>query len=145
MIRAVFDTTVLISAFLRPGGVSDELLTLAGKEFTFLLSAPIIAETERKLLTSPKIRKRYHYPDEAVERYVERLSELAALAGLVESLPPLSGVVRDPNDDVIVATAVAALADHLVARDKDLLDLGDYQGTPIITPEVFRGLLRRKA
>ena len=70
MIRAVFDTTVLISAFLRPGGVSDELLTLAGKEFAFLLSAPIIAETRRKLLTSPKIRKRYHYPDEAVERYV---------------------------------------------------------------------------
>jgi putative PIN family toxin of toxin-antitoxin system len=141
----VLDTTVLISAFLRPRGVSDELLTLADKEFAFLLSAPIVAEARRKLLTSEKIRKRYHYPDEAAERYVERLSELAALAGLVEQLPPLSGVVRDPNDDVIVATAAAAQADYLVARDKDLLDLGHYQGMPILTAEVFRGLLRRRA
>ncbi len=31
MRRAVFDSTVLISAFLRPGGLSDELLTLAAQ------------------------------------------------------------------------------------------------------------------
>jgi predicted nucleic acid-binding protein len=29
MRRVVFDTTILVSAFLRPGGLADELVTLA--------------------------------------------------------------------------------------------------------------------
>ncbi len=31
MRRVVFDTTLLVSAFLRPGGLADELLTLAAE------------------------------------------------------------------------------------------------------------------
>ncbi len=62
MTRAVFDSTVLISAFLRPGGLSDELLSLATDErFVLLLSPAIIAETWRKLLTSARLQARYHY------------------------------------------------------------------------------------
>lgn len=61
----------------------------------------------------------------------------------MDALPPLHGVVRDPNDDVIVATAVAAGAAYLVARDKDLLALKSYKGTTMVTPEAFRGLLRQ--
>jgi putative PIN family toxin of toxin-antitoxin system len=142
MIKAVFDTTVLISAFLRPKGVSDELLDLAASaRFSLILSVSILAETARKLLTSEKIRRSYSYPDDAVHRYLQKLSNLAEL---VAELPPLRGVVRDPNDDVIVATAVAAGAEYLVARDKDLLDLRSYEDITIITPEAFRGLLRQQ-
>ena len=53
MRRVVFDTTVLISAFLRPGGLSDELLVLAANgDFELLLAEAIITETRNKLLTS---------------------------------------------------------------------------------------------
>ena len=141
MSRAVFDTTVLISAFLRPGGVSDELLDLASSaEFSLILSTPILDETANKLLTSKRIRARYGYPDEDARRYLEKLD---GLCELVDELPPLSGVVRDPNDDVVLATAVAANATYLVSRDKDLLDLGAYEGIAIVTPEEFRGFLRQ--
>jgi putative PIN family toxin of toxin-antitoxin system len=139
MPRAVFDSTVLISAFLRRDGVSAELIGLADAAFTLVLSPEIIAETRRKLLTSEKIRQRYRYTDEEVEEHCRGLVELA---DPVHDLPPLSGVVRDPNDDAVVATAVAAGADYLVSRDKDLRVLGSYQGIAIITPEDFRGLLR---
>lgn len=142
MIRATFDTTVLISAFLRPGGVSDELLDLASTaEFSLVLSAPILDETGGKLLTSRRIRARYRYPDRDVRRYAEKLRDLAEL---VVDLPPLRGVVRDPNDDVVLATALAAGAAYLVSRDKDLLDLGAYGDVAILTPEEFRGLLREQ-
>ena len=140
MPRAVFDSTVLISAFLRPGGVSDELLDLTAEEaFVLLLAPEILAETTRKLLTSEKIRRRYGYSDEDVHGYARKLAQLA---DPVRDLPPLAGVVRDPEDDVIVAAAVAATANYLVSRDKDLRALGSYQGIAILTPEVFRGLLR---
>ena len=43
MRRVVFDTTVLVSAFLRPGGLADELLTLAAEgQFELVLSSAII-------------------------------------------------------------------------------------------------------
>ena len=139
MPRTVFDTTVLISAFLKRSGISGELLSLAGDEFILVLSPEIVTETEIKLLTKERLRKSATYTDDQAREYCRGLAELAEL---VTDLPPLSGVVRDPNDDMIVATAVKASADYLVSRDKDLLALGSYQGTIIITPEAFRGLLR---
>jgi predicted nucleic acid-binding protein len=51
-------------------------------------------------------------------------------------------VVRDPNDDVILASAIAAGADYLVTRDKNLLSLGAYEGISIIKPETFLHVLR---
>ena len=57
--------------------------------------------------------------------------------------PPEVRIVRDPNDDAIVACAVAAGADYLVTRDKDLLSIKAHQGIAVISPEAFLALLRR--
>lgn len=49
MRRPVFDTTILISAFLRQGGLSDELIALASAgRFELVLSPAIILETWRE-------------------------------------------------------------------------------------------------
>jgi uncharacterized protein len=140
-LRAVFDTSVLVSAFIDRTGLSSELLRLAGDAFTLLLAPPIVAETESKLLTKRQLRRKNAYADATVGEYCRALELLAAM---VTDLPPLSGVVRDPNDDVIVAAALAARADYLVSRDKDLLALGSYQGVAVVTPEAFRGILRQR-
>jgi uncharacterized protein len=140
MRRVVFDTTVLISAFLRPGGLSDELLVLAAHgDFELLLAEAIIAETRNKLLTSKRLRGRYAYGDAVVARFCRALG---LLAQIVTDLPSLTGVVRDPDDDVILACATKGRADAVITRDKDLLSLGSYQGIAVITPEIFRQQLR---
>jgi predicted nucleic acid-binding protein len=46
-------------------------------------------------------------------------------------------VVRDPKDDIFVATAVAGQADCIVSEDHDLLDLKTVSGIPIIDTEDF--------
>ena len=43
-------------------------------------------------------------------------------------------VSRDPDDDVLLACAVAARADLIVSGDDDVLALKQYRGIPIITP-----------
>jgi predicted nucleic acid-binding protein len=48
-----------------------------------------------------------------------------------------------PEDDMVLGCAVAAGADYLVTRDKDLLSLVEYAGIKIVTPEVFRAVLRQ--
>ena len=141
MRRAVFDTTVLISAFIRPGGLADELLTLAAEgRFELVLSSPIIIETWRKLVSSDHIRARYPFSDERVHIFCLSLSQISA--DVLRSTKPLSGVVRDPNDDMIIACAIDSQADTIVSRDKDLLSLGAFRGVPIVSPEIFRHQLR---
>ncbi len=43
-------------------------------------------------------------------------------------------VCRDPGDDMFLECAALAKADLLVAGDKDLLILGAYKGTRVVTP-----------
>ena len=141
MRRVVFDTTILVSAFLRPGGLADELLTLAAEDqFELVLSSAIIIETWRTLMSNERIRAEYPFSDERVHIYCLSLSEQAT--EVLRATPPLSGIVRDPRDDMIVACAVAGDADTVVSRDKDLLSLGSYRAISIMTPEAFRQELR---
>jgi uncharacterized protein len=141
MRRAIFDSTVLVAAFLRPGGLADELVTMAAEgHFNLVLSSAIILETWRTLLSEDHIRSRYRYSDERTCIFCLGLGEIAA--NVLRRIAPLSGIVRDPRDDMIIACALDGGADTIVSRDKDLLALGAYQGIAIVAPETFRGQLR---
>jgi uncharacterized protein len=138
-LTAVIDSTVLISAFLTKGGVSDELLRYAREGvFVVFLSEEILIETEHTL-SYPRIRARYTYTDEDVTDFLDRL-RLAA--EFITDLPSLTGIVRDPNDDMIIATAERAQAAHIVTRDKDLLSLEMYEDITMLTPEAFMAIVR---
>ncbi len=49
--------------------------------------------------------------------------------------------VRDPDDVMIMVAAVEARADYVVTGNGDLLAMGEHDGTPIVTPRAFLGLL----
>ncbi len=145
MTKAVIDTTVLVSAFLKPnpGGVSFELLLFAKEgRFELYLSDGILEEVADALMGYERIRRRYRYSDSSIVEYCQNLEELAKL---VRKVPEVRGVVaRDPDDDMIVACALAADADYLVTRDKDLLSLGRHGRITMITPEAFLRVLRAR-
>ena len=140
MLNAVADSTVLVSAFLRKDGVSAVLLRYAaGDAFALSLSHAIVTETETVLLEREHIRRRYPYANEDVAQFCQTLQRSFPL---VTELSPLSGIVRDPNDDMVLATAHAAHATYLITRDLDLLSLQTYEGITILTPEAFMAILR---
>ncbi len=142
MPRAVLDTTILVSAFLNPveGGPSYDILKLADAgAFELILSDDILEETVKVLLTAARLRKRYHYSDEAAIDYCRELANFAA--EIISDVPDIQ-VVRDPNDDMILACAIAAKADTLVTRDKDLLSLESYKEISVLSPEDFLAMLR---
>jgi putative PIN family toxin of toxin-antitoxin system len=140
MPNAVFDSTVLVSAFLAPRGLAASLLSQARRgTFILCLSDEILAETQRVLLEDEDVRERYEYPDQKVHDFVDGLR---VVVHLVTDPPAVTGVVRDPNDDMVIACALAAHASYLVTRDKDLLALETYQNVQMIRPEEFMGILR---
>jgi putative PIN family toxin of toxin-antitoxin system len=63
----------------------------------------------------------------------ELVQDYTRLAQIVESQPLRAPVSRDPDDDYVLACAVAAQANLIVSGDRDLLDLHEYQGIPILT------------
>jgi putative PIN family toxin of toxin-antitoxin system len=139
MLSAVFDATTLVSALLTPKGISAQLLSLAvGGAFELCLSNAIIAETQHVLLNREHLRLKFTYSNRDVEEFCSLLS---AFARIVSDLPPLQ-VSRDPEDDYVIATALAAGVSYLVTRDKDLLTLKTYQDIGMIRPEEFIALLR---
>jgi hypothetical protein len=71
----------------------------------------------------------------------------SGFALLVEptAVPP---VAPDPDDDVVIGTALAAKADFLVTGDRTLLAVGEYQGTRFVSIhealELVEALLSRQ-
>lgn len=58
-------------------------------------------------------------------------------AMFVSGTAEVSVYVRDPKDYMILSAAAEAEAHVLVSSDQDLLVLGFYEGTAILTPRQF--------
>jgi putative PIN family toxin of toxin-antitoxin system len=126
-LKLVIDTNVLIAAFIAHG-TCHELLEHCVLRHTILISDFILNEFETKL----------------VSKFGFTAEEAAAATALVRTLAvlhppePLSErVCRDRDDDNVLALAVATSADCIVTGDKDLLDLAEYRGLPIVNPGRF--------
>ena len=52
-------------------------------------------------------------------------------------LPDIDPVCPDPNDDHVIAGAVAVYPGVIVTGDKDLLALGQYQAIRMMTARAF--------
>lgn len=105
-VKVVLDSSVLVSRFLNPvpGGAAFDLLqhVRAGRCEAFVSEA-ILREVERVLLRS-RIRRRYEFEDQEVQRYCHELARVAT----VLNPKPVGRAVRDPNDDMVLDCAVSA-------------------------------------
>jgi uncharacterized protein len=125
----VIDTNVWISGlqFAKHYGTPTQALEKA-------MSQDVIA-------TCPEIEEEIHRV--LTEKFSWELGRVnAALkAILVRTVRvKLRGTVRacrDPKDDMFLECALRAKADLLIAGDKDLLVLGSYKGTQILTPAAY--------
>lgn len=126
--RWVLDTNVVASALLW-GGMPRQLLE-AGQEkrVDLFTSLPLLAE-----LTDVLGRRRFERKIAASQFSVDELVDrYAALAALVRPLP-IPRVVSDPDDDVVIGTALAARAELIVTGDRRVLAVGAYRNVRIVT------------
>ena len=141
MIRAVLDTNTLVSAVINiTSSVASEVYQNARKKSFLLITSPLILAEIDEVLHRPKVIK-------AHQRSLKELQEIISqLAGVSYLVPDKTGieVVRDPDDNKIIAAAAYGRADYIITRDKDLLDLKGYEKIEIITPEKFMEILRAK-
>ena len=137
-IRAVVDSNVVVSGLLSPSGKPGKVIQAAGVSFRLVWSPGIVAECLR-VLDYPRVARLLHAArQEAQAREIVRT--LAAGADVVaqEMLPRLAVVKADPDDDLLLATALAGGASVVVSGDRrHLLPLGEFAGVRIIDPATF--------
>jgi putative PIN family toxin of toxin-antitoxin system len=131
-VKAVFDTNVLIAAFLTEGICSGLLIRARKRAFTLVLCDDIIREFEGILI------KKFRFTSTDVSEISAIVSEAAS--EILHKLDPIPHVCRDPNDDMIIACAIDAAADYIVTGDEDLLILKHYNDIVIINPRNFEAL-----
>lgn len=133
MIRAVFDTNLLVSYLLvhRPpiATLIDE--HLAAGRFALLTALTLLQELDRVLRYD---RLQRYYDAATRDRFVALIAALSELIELPDEIPP---ICRDPDDDRIIACAVIGRADAIVSGDKDLLSLEQVGNVPILTAAQF--------
>jgi putative PIN family toxin of toxin-antitoxin system len=129
-VKLVTDTNVVVSGLLWLGNPGRLLEAAALGKITLYTSAALVAELITTL-EAPKLLTR-------IERSGLSLDELLArylnVAIIVQPAAVPRIVPDDPDDDQVIACAVAASADWIVSGDSDLLRLKEYQGIPIVTP-----------
>jgi len=131
-VRVVFDTNVLIAAFLTEGVCSKLLVRARKRECDLILSEAIAEEFERILIKKFSLSQ-----DDLSEARV--LVREAAKETLYD-VAPIRPLCRDPDDDKVLACARESKADYIVTGDQDLLVLKQYEDTRIVTPRDFEDL-----
>lgn len=126
--KVVLDTNVLVAAFATRG-LCEAVLDVCLATHELVLSEYILTELRRNLIAKLKL------PPAQAEEIVSFMREQAAL---VEPACVPVGACRDPADLAVLGTAVAGGNACLVTGDRELLELGGYEGVAILTPRAFQ-------
>jgi uncharacterized protein len=137
--RLVLDTNVLVSALLWTGP-PHELLRMACAGAALVVASPVIVEELRGVLARPKLAARLAELETSVGELVESLLHRLVLVeeGEIDAV-----IADDPDDDHVVACAVAGRARWIVSGDRHLLGLRRYKRIAILRPAEALAMLSR--
>lgn len=128
--RLILDTNIVVSALLW-GGIPRRLLELGRDNTVTLFTSPDLLDELADVLSREKFSKllAQHQltPDYLMQRY-------GMLAQVVNPAPIERTVPDDPDDDAVLACALAARAQMIVTGDNDLIVLHPWQGIDIVSP-----------
>ncbi len=124
--RLVLDTNVVASAILW-GGTPRLLLQAArDKRVELFTSTAMLAELT-DILGRRKFARKIAASQLTIDQLVDGYAQLASVVRPVTT----PRIAPDPDDDVVIGTALAAKADLVVTGDKPLLTVSEHQGVRI--------------
>ena len=131
--KVVLDTNIFLSGWLW-GGTPDLVLKLGEDRLIDVCASEVLLNELQATLSRNKFRSKLQILGVTV-------SDLMAGVRYLVEVYPISEInvpsLRDRNDNMILATAIAADADAIVTGDLDLLVLQEYEGIVIVTARDF--------
>ena len=133
--RVVLNTNIVISALLWRGKPYQLLEAVSRSREQRLFTSLALLEEWADVLARPMVAKRLALigktAAEVLADYQAVLEVAEPFAAPRRAAP--RAVLRDADDDQVIAAAFAAQADFIVSGDDDLLSVGRYQGISILT------------
>lgn len=127
--RWVLDTNVVVSGLLWNGAPAQLIEAARADEVELFTSRVLLAELTR-ILRRAKFDKAIAASGMSLDVLVLGYADIATLV-TPEAIP--ATVLNDPDDDHVLACALATKADYIVSGDRHLLDLKEHQGIRIVT------------
>lgn len=127
------DSNIFVSGWIW-GGTPDQVLKLGESDLITVCASEALLNEVRLTFNKDKFCLRLQTLGVTVNDLIAGLQEFLQVYPILDiNLPDL----RDPNDNMIIATAIAANAEVIVTGDRDLLVLQEYRGIPILTAREF--------
>ncbi len=140
MHRVTPDVNTLVEGTISGKGPAGELFAAWGRGDVALITCKEIVAEYEDVLRRPRIMGKFsHITNATISASAAALRDHAVLVALTD-VPRV--VTDDPDDDVVLACAVAGNAEYVVSRDHHLTKIGAYQGVPIVSAESFARILR---
>jgi len=140
MERTVLDTNIVIAGLLW-NGHSRKLLEYALAGDFVLYSSPVLLEELSDALRYKKFTRRMEGMRTTPDILAQEYQKLVVIVHPSE-IPRI--VMNDPDDDHVLACALAARANLVVSGDDDLLRLQSIGDIPILSPASAVRLLEKK-
>ncbi len=122
--KVTFDTNILVSAFEFPNGrAAQVLLNIRSERDLMFISSPIVKELLRVLAD------KFGRTESELEEIRAFIRQFGHFVTPAETL----SVLADEPDNRILECAVAADSDLIVTGDRQMLALGNFRRTRIVT------------
>lgn len=125
--RILFDTNVMVSAIITRGLSFDVIKDSVYKHEVFYTDY-LLKETQEVLTT------KFSLSGKIIENTASLMKKYF-IKGKTSHM--VDKICRDPDDDQILADAIANKIEILISADKDLLVLKKYKGIKIILPKDY--------
>lgn len=125
--RLVLDTNIVVSGLIW-GGIPRQLMERGRDNSVSLFTSSALLDELAEVLGRGKFASMLA-PQAITPAFL--MQRYGMLAQLVKP-EPIQRTVRDADDDIVIATALAAQAHIIVTGDSDLLVLHPYEGIQIL-------------
>jgi putative PIN family toxin of toxin-antitoxin system len=141
-LRVTLDTNVLVSAFLSKDGTCADILDLVStfEEIRLVMSQEILSEFAEGV-KSEEVRSRLGYNEREVVQFEGAVRDVAEV---VEVHSSYKVIKDDPDDDVVVNTALDGKAEYIISGDKHLKKLKRFREVRIVNPRTFMKIMTRR-
>ncbi len=129
----VLDTNIWVSAIIW-GGVPDEIISLREQGQIEIASSQKLLNELENTFNKKKIQPKLEALQLTISSAISLVYEFVNIYPIEELIVP---ELRDPDDTVVLATAIAASAVVIITGDLDLLILQEYQNIQIMTATDF--------
>ncbi len=133
-IRAVIDTSVMVSVAFAKEGVAQKLRDLIADDVFVMVTSKAILKELYEVLHYPHIINRFKASEKYIQEFVGMVAEHALI---IKGIYKIEGIAEDPEDDMFIACALEGEVDYIVSRDPHLRNIKHFQGIQIIDASTF--------